>query len=411
MAQNNIQKIYTYFKQKVNKSPRFVFHHKIFGNNPKNTGFISKPMEMMVWWMSKEGKDYIQTQVKTSPAKLLHFLIVTGGGFKFRNASKNPANSLEEFIYKMACKWVSREDHSLITQKYSFSNAPKKHEEKIYHYLAPNKNTFNILTKETLEKLIKDYDAKDKKGNKISENNVPEEKVLEIVNNFSDTPKIFLDFWSNNYTYNWDEKLKKGEADYYTTNDFFLLAYHMLLSPRLTQHAKMKPYTALNEEWFASNPDMEHAHNYVQFWFPLKSSGMGDGKKAIRMSPYLQQKIMAHKSIKNIIHTTAALTFFRMANFWGQSLSLHDLLNPTQTVKLFKMIDAQWETNWIDNTHNYLRMHRILTFLRNIDAKKEHEILTKYLQKIVGEKGYTPSSLKHSHDNFWNHVYFKETPQ
>lgn len=160
---------------------------------------------------------------------------------------------------------------------------------------------------------------------------------------------------------------------YFFTNDFFLLSYSLGLAERL--HNGTLSTTYLENEWEMSNDDMETRHNYVQWWFPSVAKGM-DGLHSPRLTPTLLHNLQG-TDCKNYLQEMNHRTWARMAQFWGQKV--------TSDRKLERESE-EWENNWITYTHNYLRMTRILIWLKAFEMEDEYNATTAYLGSIANKK-------------------------
>jgi len=132
--------------------------------------------------------------------------------------------------------------------------------------------------------------------------------------------------------------------------------------------------------------ELERVHNYIQRIFPLNEKSYADPT-----APLLTEEDIEEFNLNPIIRDNIEVVFSRMLRFYG-----------------FKYIDSkiylaenfsERVSEWITyRNHNYLRITRIIKFLKLVSFDKEAEeffnILEriysdKHLGKIIGENTYS----------------------
>lgn len=152
------------------------------------------------------------------------------------------------------------------------------------------------------------------------------------------------------------------------TNDLILLGYSLGLTNKLNPNENEKILAAIWQDWDMTNNKMEDTHNYVQAWFPIFSVGQGNGRKTQRLSPTLIYNLENTKC-SEYLNQMNQITFARMTTFWGQKIDGEKL----------STVEVTWHQNWLTNTHNDLRMTRILKWLLMFRREDEYKMMQAYL--------------------------------
>lgn len=146
------------------------------------------------------------------------------------------------------------------------------------------------------------------------------------------------------------------------------------------------------------NNKKESEHNYIQWLFPISTIGMGDSEpRTFTLQTYNILKV--NPKLFNAVQEGLRKSFYSMFNFWGQNLE-----KKNDKYEISK-INQELENSWIINTHNYLRMNRILQCLRLFNLHKERDAVFNYLESVVSSLKHKNISLEKSFDNFWQIEY------
>ena len=175
-------------------------------------------------------------------------------------------------------------------------------------------------------------------------------------------------------------------------NDVILCGYLMGIVPDVEgSPRRVRDY--LDKSWKNINQWMEDQHNYVQWWFPIDTVGMGDGI-APRTLITTRQTLKGHGQMGTAMQEMLVVSFVRKVTFWGGQLKTLKIVSlATEEDKALgvpmnrsrtKQYES-WHENWIYNNggHNYLRMTRFLTCLRFFGLQAYVDSLYEYLEKTA----------------------------
>ena len=357
---------YKIFKKMIEQSDYFQSHDQLFSKE-QVYGSI-RPASEFIALMASHASD-------KDIAQLLDYLIKTAGPFGFRNQK---ASSIDRFIYEFAAKAAAEADPELSKTTYQ--------SEQIQHAQAISKLQSNFLKNHPDP--LEDQENKNEKD--VLSKHLDVTFFLNTTRN--ERWKTLLSFVKNKNFFQ-PEKAELAEAHkkYLFLNDFMIVAFTLGLSPRLTKNGSFNYQTHLFEEWPMSNKQMEDAHNYVQVWFPDRFTGMGDGIRSPRVTNHLKILVHKSKSFLDVFQSRMWLSFLRMTSFWGQKFDSEQL----------KKFEPDWEKNWIDSPHNYLRMTRILNWLRIFKLDKAKNAFESYLTKVAKENAGN-AGLQNSINNYWH---------
>jgi hypothetical protein len=280
-------------------------------------------------------------------ATILDHLVKTAGPFGF---SKKVANSAERIIYHIAMNAVSRTLHGRLdtvhkapTEDAAFAAVQAMHPS-VHLVLPTSEERWNTL--------------------------------LDAIqgNDFFKAPSVV------------------PAQRYFLLNDVFQFSFLLGVMPRY------RDGTWLSDIWGNSNVKLEDDHSFIQWLFPIRTVGVDP------LAPLLNDTIACslarHPLLLNSIRAMVRTSFGRMANFWGQQMGA-----PTETLTLIK-VDDIWHKNWLINTHNNLRMDRILRCLSFLKMGNEFRTLLTYLNETTDEaiRNGTYPSLSSSLENYWKKV-------
>lgn len=188
---------------------------------------------------------------------------------------------------------------------------------------------------------------------------------------------------------------KESNADPQTTfwNDFWLFGFLMGAAPDIEGRY-------LSDIWNFDNEKLESQHDYIQWIFPITTVGMGHKEKTPRITSHTRKLLKSHQNLLDAIKNNMHQSLNRMANFWG-----HALIEESDKVQKLVPIKGaeQWQENWIEKTHNYLRMSRILECLSLFGLSEERDALWNYLDDVARKD----PRVRKSHQNFWKNAVIK----
>lgn len=144
----------------------------------------------------------------------------------------------------------------------------------------------------------------------------------------------------------------------------------------------------LNDIWAWDNGKKERQHDYIQWLFPLKVSSAFNKKAPLLNDPSLFNKLRNDlEVVKNL-----KKSFEVMMKFYG--LTFDSVTKQISFANDFKERVAEWAT---PDNHNFRRITRILTCLKDFGLEEEARAFLKSLHKIK----QTHSGISDSNFNFW----------
>ncbi|RZI46483.1 opioid growth factor receptor-related protein [Candidatus Finniella inopinata] len=185
-------------------------------------------------------------------------------------------------------------------------------------------------------------------------------------------------------------------------NDVLLSGYMMGVMPDV-EGSRPAVRNYLDELWKNTNAWMETQHNYVQWWFPIHTVGLGD-RIAPRPLKTTEQTLTEHGQVLTAIQEMLFVSLTRKLTFWGQSLNGFKItsLSAAEDKALGQPVKGtNWHENWIIKTHNYQRMSRFLTCLRFFKLQNYVDSLYAYLQEAAGSDLATKHNMSNS-VGFWS---------
>jgi len=133
----------------------------------------------------------------------------------------------------------------------------------------------------------------------------------------------------------------------------------------------------ITEFWNFSNDELESAHDYVQWLFPIEKTGMSPAPVMTKNTAAVMTSDAEIK--KNILRSLDI--FLKFMGYTRVNNPKCDLVRNADFEKRAK--------NWIiDNTHNHLRMTRLLKFLKYINLDSCTESLFAEFTKLKADKKY-----------------------
>jgi|GEM_PF-2948598 len=307
----------------------------------------------------------------------LDYFLKTGGPFKTR---PKKATAQEKVFLAAACQIVSELDPSLAKKDYDDIWPKTDRSEALQKHL---KRVLEIQGKLDVHPFRDSSTLKHEASLKLS--------TAEVKLNWKPFKDLLLSpdlFKAGSLNLPGDTR---GLAKASFLNDIELIGFQLAAVPDI--HGNY-----IDDLWANDNQWMEDQHNYVQWWFPIETIGMGDGIKAPRFLPSTTAILTKNPQILASVQGIMRESFSRKARFWGQKLIYE---RNASSVKLEKLEgdDEKWERNWIKKTHNYLRMSRFLTSLRLFGLIPERDALWEYLTAVKDKEDN--ADLTKSYEGYW----------
>lgn len=160
---------------------------------------------------------------------------------------------------------------------------------------------------------------------------------------------------------------------------------------------KQKPVTFkdrnvdINNFWNYSNDELESEHNYVQWLFP-------NAREGVAPAPVLSEKTVVIMREDPEIKKNVLKSFDTMLKFLGYS-------RDTNSCALQRNSDFDERAeNWIiTNSHNHLRMSRLLLFLKYMGLDDCAKNLFDEFTRLRNDDKYK-AYIANSYDNYWQNA-------
>jgi hypothetical protein len=132
--------------------------------------------------------------------------------------------------------------------------------------------------------------------------------------------------------------------------------------------------------WDWSLDQLEDAHDYIQWLFPLDTPSSANPD-----APLATEETARAFKWDEVLKDRLQMAYALMLRFYGLEL----LAFPDGTLKVIRAKDFQERRGvWIwPNSHNHLRLSRILKSLRLLGLKKEAQALFKVLEDVYRVEG------------------------
>eukprot|EP01038_Epipyxis_sp_PR26KG_P011810 gene11810-15806_t len=173
------------------------------------------------------------------------------------------------------------------------------------------------------------------------------------------------------------------------TQDLFLATFLM----GLTEDIQGRRITVI---WKFSIEDYEYCHDYIQMIFPNAEMSRFNPD-----APLVTNSLLSFLNLDSVLYSIVQdnmrKSFCCMLEFWGVAESQQNnltrsflaLLGQVDSSNPLTCVNMSNESNWIQRSHNHLRMSRVLHALNIFQLDKEFQLLFQYL-----------ISCSHKHSNY-----------
>jgi len=154
-------------------------------------------------------------------------------------------------------------------------------------------------------------------------------------------------------------------------NDIFLSGYLVGLAPWPTE-CNYCVGTTLHDKYRLGYRDLELFHDYIQAFFPMATQGHANNWAPLLFF-HFQINLKNNPVFLKLVQQYSRLTLLRFLDFLGQKISYQDkklVLIQNQEKDLRKN-----QKKWLHRTHNYARLTRLLSYLKQIEMTTEMDAL------------------------------------
>src|SRR5262249_48296300 len=142
----------------------------------------------------------------------------------------------------------------------------------------------------------------------------------------------------------------------------------------------------IEEIWAFDHAQLEAVHNYIQQLFPLRTPGVAE-------APLLDDATVATFRAEEGLRQRLLRSLDLMLGFYGLQREQHEITR--------KASFTERSRNWLTpHNHNFLRLTRILSCLRELGLGEWSQALLRCLESIYAEQARV---VGHS-INFWRHA-------